>query len=122
MNLHEYQGKELLNSFGVRIQKGVVADNVNDAVSAAKKLNLETGTKWWVIKAQIHAGGRGKGGGVKLAKSIDDVKKISNEILGMNLVTPQTSSNGKLVRKILVAEDVYYPGESDPQNFICQFY
>ena len=99
MNLHEYQGKELLNSFGVRIQKGVVADNVNDAVSAAKKLNLETGTKWWVIKAQIHAGGRGKGGGVKLAKSIDDVKKISNEILGMNLVTPQTSSNGKLVRK-----------------------
>ena len=117
MNLHEYQGKELLNSFGVRIQKGVVADNVNDAVSAAKKLNLETGTKWWVIKAQIHAGGRGKGGGVKLAKSIDDVKKISNEILGMNLVTPQTSSNGKLVRKILVAEDVYYPGESDPSEF-----
>ena len=117
MNLHEYQGKELLNSFGVRIQKGLVADNVNDAVSAAKKLNLETGTKWWVIKAQIHAGGRGKGGGVKLAKSIDDVKKISNEILGMNLVTPQTSSKGKLVRKILVAEDVYYPGESDPSEF-----
>ena len=117
MNLHEYQGKELLSSFGVRIQKGIVADNVNDAVSAAEKLNLETGTKWWVIKAQIHAGGRGKGGGVKLAKSIDDVKKISDEILGMKLVTPQTSSNGKLVRKILVAEDVYYPGESDPSEF-----
>ena len=65
MNLHEYQGKELLSSFGVRIQRGIVADNVNDAILAAEKLNFETKTKWWVIKAQIHAGGRGKGGGEK---------------------------------------------------------
>ena len=117
MNLHEYQGKELLNSFGVRIQRGIVASTVNEAVAAAEKLNKDTGTNWWVVKAQIHAGGRGKGGGVKLAKSLDDVRTISNEILGMNLVTPQTSTNGKLVRKILVAEDVYYPGESDHSEF-----
>ena len=92
MNLHEYQGKELLNSFGVRIQKGVVADNVSDAVSAAKKFTSRNWYKLVCSKAQIHAGGgRGKGGGVKLAKSIDEVKSISNDILGMNLVTPQTS-------------------------------
>ena len=67
MNLHEYQGKELLSSFGVRIQRGIVASTVEEAVKAAEKLNKDTGTSWWVIKAQIHAGGRGKGGGVKLA-------------------------------------------------------
>ena len=71
MNLHEYQGKELLNSFGVRIQRGIVATTPDEAVAAAKKLQLDTDTKWFVIKAQIHAGGRGKGGGVKLAKSIE---------------------------------------------------
>lgn len=117
MNLHEYQGKELLNSFGVRIQRGIVASTKKDAVEAAKKLNKETGTNWWVVKAQIHAGGRGKGGGVKLAKSLDEVASISNDILGMNLVTPQTSAEGKLVNLVLIAEDVYYPGESETSEF-----
>ena len=117
MNLHEYQGKELLNSFGVRIQRGIVANTSEEAVEAAKKLNQETGTNWWVIKAQIHAGGRGKGGGVKLAKSLDEVKSISNEILGMYLKTPQTSAEGKLVNQVLIAEDVYYPGEHDTSEF-----
>jgi len=117
MNLHEYQGKELLNSFGVRIQRGIVASTKKDAVEAAKKLNEETGTNWWVVKAQIHAGGRGKGGGVKLAKSLDEVASISNDILGMNLVTPQTSAEGKLVNQVLIAEDVYYPGESETSEF-----
>jgi succinyl-CoA synthetase beta subunit len=117
MNLHEYQGKELLNKFGVRIQRGLVATTADEAVSAAEKLNLETGTKWWVVKAQIHAGGRGKGGGVKLAKSLDEVKSIANEILGMYLITPQTSNEGKLVSQVLIAEDVYYPGKSDTSEF-----
>ena len=117
MNLHEYQGKELLNSFGVRIQRGIVASTPEEAVAAANKLNKETGTSWWVVKAQVHAGGRGKGGGVKLAKSIEDVSTISDDILGMHLVTPQTSSEGKLVNQVLIAEDVYYPGESETSEF-----
>ena len=117
MNLHEYQGKELLNSFGVRIQRGIVATTADEAVAAAKKLQLDTDTKWFVIKAQIHAGGRGKGGGVKLAKSIEEVKSISNDILGMYLKTPQTPKEGKLVNQILIAEDVYYPGEYQTSEF-----
>lgn len=117
MNLHEYQGKSILKSYGVAIQEGIVANTPEEAVEAAKKLNAETGTDWWVIKAQIHAGGRGKGGGVKLAKSLDDVKRISDEILGMMLITPQTSAEGKLVSKVLVAQDVYYPGDSEPNEF-----
>ena len=117
MNLHEYQGKELLSSFGVRIQRGIVASTVEEAVKAAEKLNKETGTSWWVIKAQIHAGGRGKGGGVKLAKSIEEVRSISEQILGMYLITPQTSASGKLVNQVLIAEDVYYPGESETDEF-----
>ena len=117
MNLHEYQGKELLSSFGVRIQRGIVASTSEEAVKAAEKLNQETGTSWWVIKAQIHAGGRGKGGGVKLAKSIDEVRSISDQILGMHLVTPQTSSMGKVVNQVLIAEDVYYPGENETDEF-----
>jgi len=117
MNLHEYQGKELLNSFGVRIQRGIVAQNANEAVAAAKKLTEDTGTGWHVIKAQVHAGGRGKGGGVKLAKSLDDVKTIAGQIIGMDLVTPQTSAEGKRVHQVLVAEDVYYPGDSEPEEY-----
>tara|TARA_B110000459_G_scaffold29051_1_gene29127 strand:+ start:1075 stop:2265 length:1191 start_codon:yes stop_codon:yes gene_type:complete len=117
MNLHEYQGKELLNSFGVRIQRGIVASTPEEAVIAAEKLNKETGTSWWVVKAQIHAGGRGKGGGVKLAKSLDEVKSIANDILGMYLITPQTSSEGKLVNQVLITEDVYYPGESETDEY-----
>ena len=117
MNLHEYQGKELLSTFGVRIQRGIVASTVEEAVEAAEKLNKDTGTSWWVVKAQIHAGGRGKGGGVKLAKSLEEVKSISNDILGMNLITPQTSAEGKLVNQVLIAEDVYYPGESETEEY-----
>lgn len=117
MNLHEYQGKELLSSFGVRIQRGIVAQNADEAVEAAKKLTEETGTGWHVIKAQVHAGGRGKGGGVKLAKNLDDVKTLSGQIIGMDLVTPQTSAEGKRVHQVLVAEDVYYPGDSEPEEY-----
>nr|AOE08852.1 succinyl-CoA ligase [ADP-forming] beta chain [uncultured bacterium] len=117
MNLHEYQGKEILNSFGVRIQRGKVASSPAEAVEAAKKLTEETGTGWHVIKAQVHAGGRGKGGGVKLAKNLQEVEKIAGDIIGMNLITPQTSAEGKLVHQILVAEDVYYPGDSEPEEY-----
>ena len=117
MNLHEYQGKELLNSFGVRIQRGIVVSSPEKAVEAANKLNEETGTIWWVVKAQVHAGGRGKGGGVKLAKSLEEVKSISDDILGMHLVTPQTSAEGKLVHQVLICEDVYYPGETETSEF-----
>jgi len=117
MNLHEYQGKEILASFGVAVQNGIVANNSNEAVVAAKKLTSDTGTSWHVIKAQIHAGGRGKGGGVKLAKSLDEVKSISEQIIGMQLITPQTSATGKKVNKVLIAEDVYYPGDSEPKEF-----
>ena len=117
MNLHEYQGKEILNSFGVTIQRGIVASNPEDAVIAAIKLSNDTGTSWFVIKAQVHAGGRGKGGGVKIAKNIDEVREISSQIIGMNLVTPQTSASGKKVHQVLIAEDVYYPGDSEIQEF-----
>ncbi len=117
MNLHEYQGKEILNSFGVQIQRGIVATTPDEAVEAAKKLTEETGTGWHVIKAQVHAGGRGKGGGVKLAKNIKEVADISEEIIGMNLVTPQTSAEGKKVHQVLVAEDVYYPGDNEPEEY-----
>ncbi|MDV7188122.1 ADP-forming succinate--CoA ligase subunit beta [Lutibacter sp. TH_r2] len=117
MNLHEYQGKELLNSFGVRIQRGIVADNHKKAVEAAKQLATETGTGWWVVKAQIHAGGRGKGGGVKLAKSLAEVETISENIIGMMLKTPQTSAEGKKVHQVLIAEDVYYPGDNEPEEY-----
>jgi succinyl-CoA synthetase beta subunit len=117
MNLHEYQGKTILASFGVGIQRGIVAQTPEEAVAAAKKLTEETGTGWHVIKAQVHAGGRGKGGGVKLAKNLEDVKRIAGEIIGMNLVTPQTSAAGKKVHQVLVAEDVYYPGASESAEF-----
>ena len=117
MNLHEYQAKEILNSFGVRIQRGYVATSAEEAVNKANKLHEETGTDFYVIKAQVHAGGRGKGGGVKLAKSKDEVLSISNQIIGMNLITPQTSKEGKKVHQVLVAEDVYYPGPSEMEEF-----
>jgi succinyl-CoA synthetase beta subunit len=117
MNLHEYQGKEILNSFGVRIQRGIVAHNHKEAVDAAKQLTSETGTSWHVVKAQIHAGGRGKGGGVKLAKNLQEVETISESIIGMMLKTPQTSAEGKKVNQVLICEDVYYPGETETSEF-----
>ena len=116
MNVHEYQGKEILAKFGVGVQRGIVATTPEEATAAAKQLTEETGTGWHVIKAQVHAGGRGKGGGVKLAKSLDEVARISNEIIGMQLVTPQTSAEGKKVHQVLIAEDVYYPGDSEPEE------
>lgn len=117
MNIHEYQGKEILKSYGVRIQEGIVARNPDQAVEAAKRLTAETGTGWHVIKAQIHAGGRGKGGGVKLAKNMEQVRELAGQILGMNLVTHQTGPEGKMVHKVLIAQDVYYPGPSEPKEF-----
>lgn len=117
MNLHEYQGKELLASFGVSVQRGIVAKSSTEALAAAKELTESTGTSMHVVKAQIHAGGRGKGGGVKLAKSLTDLEKISNEIIGMDLITPQTPPEGKKVNQVLIAEDVYYPGETEPKEF-----
>ncbi|MEM9830714.1 MAG: ADP-forming succinate--CoA ligase subunit beta [Bacteroidota bacterium] len=117
MNIHEYQAKNLLEGYGVQVQQGIVADTPEGSVEAARELNAETSTEWYVVKAQIHAGGRGKGGGVKLAKSREEVKEISKQILGMQLVTPQTGEEGKKVNKVLIAEDVYYPGENEPKEY-----
>ncbi|WP_019947902.1 ADP-forming succinate--CoA ligase subunit beta [Hymenobacter aerophilus] len=117
MNIHEYQGKDILKRYGVRVQEGIVADTAEEAVKAAEKLTADTGTSWYVIKAQIHAGGRGKGGGVKLAKNLEQVKEIAGQIIGMQLVTKQTGAEGRKVHKVLVAQDVYYPGESETQEF-----
>ena len=124
MNLHEYQGKLILKSYGVAVQEGVVVDRVEDALAAAKDLTALTGTSWYVIKAQIHAGGRGKGTieetgshGVVLAKGIDQVEEKVKGILGGHLQTLQTNGVGKLVNKVLIAEDVYYPGESEIEEF-----
>jgi succinyl-CoA synthetase beta subunit len=117
MNIHEYQGKSILKSFGVAVQEGIVADTPEQAVNAAKELKQKYNSDWVVVKAQIHAGGRGKGGGVKLAKSLDEVKEKSSQIIGMYLITPQTSAKGKLVNKVLIAQDVYYPGASPTKEF-----
>jgi succinyl-CoA synthetase beta subunit len=117
MNIHEYQGKDILKKYGVRIQEGIVVDTPALAVEAARELTARTGTGWHVIKAQIHAGGRGKGGGVKLAKNLDEVRTKSEEILGMQLITHQTGPEGKKVNKVLIAEDVYYPGVSEVKEF-----
>ena len=124
MNIHEYQGKSILQSFGVAIQRGKVAATPEAAHEAAVALAEETGTEWFVVKAQIHAGGRGKGvvtetgsHGVVLAKGLDHVKEKAAGILGGNLVTAQTSKDGKQVNKILIAEDVYYPGDNEPEEY-----
>ncbi len=118
MNIHEYQAKNLLKGYGVKVQEGIVVDTPEAAVDAARKLHAETGTPAYVVKAQIHAGGRGKGGGVKLAKQRDEVKEIAKQILGMQLVTPQTGKEGKKVHKVLIAEDVYYPtGDRKPKEY-----
>ena len=124
MNLHEYQGKLILKSYGVAIQEGIVVERVEDALAAAKELTAKTGTSWYVIKAQIHAGGRGKGTieetgshGVVLAKGIDQVEEKVKGILGGHLQTLQTNGVGKLVSKVLIAQDVYYPGESEVEEF-----
>ena len=117
MNLHEYQGKKILEKHGVNIQRGYVLSDKKDTLKVASQLVKETGTSWFVVKAQIHAGGRGKGGGVKLAKSLDELENVVSEILGMHLITPQTSKDGKLVNQVLITEDVYYPGDTEPEEF-----
>ena len=124
MNIHEYQAKDILKKFGVAVQRGIVADTPDKALAAAKELGAETGSKWFVIKSQIHAGGRGKGTiketgsrGVVLAKSFDEVLEKSKAILGGTLVTIQTGPAGKKVNKVLIAEDVYYPGEVEPKEY-----
>lgn len=124
MNLHEYQGKSILNTYGVATQRGIVVDKVEDAVAAAKKLTDETGTKWYVVKAQIHAGGRGKGiveetgsHGVVLSKGLDELEDKVKGILGGHLKTKQTNGVGKKVNKVFIAEDAYYPGESETEEF-----
>ena len=117
MNIHEYQAKEILKSYGVAVQEGVVLDDAAATEENVKKLQAETGTDWVVVKAQIHAGGRGKGGGVKLAKNLEEAKARVNDILGMQLVTPQTGPEGKKVNKVLIAQDVYYPGDHEPQEY-----
>jgi len=124
MNLHEFQGKAILKQYGVAVQEGIVVDKVSDAVAAAQKLTDETGTSWYVVKAQIHAGGRGKGtvqetgsNGVVLAKGIDQVEEKVAGILGGHLVTLQTNGKGKKVNQVLIAQDVYYPGPTEVKEF-----
>jgi succinyl-CoA synthetase beta subunit len=117
MNVHEFQGKSLLKAYNVDIQEGFVAETPDQAVMVAKQLQEKFGSDFFVVKAQIHAGGRGKGGGVKLAKSVEEAGKLAGQILGMQLVTPQTGPEGKKVNRVLIAQDVYYKGESDPQEF-----
>ncbi|NUQ23684.1 MAG: ADP-forming succinate--CoA ligase subunit beta [Saprospiraceae bacterium] len=113
MNLHEYQGKALLKSYGVAIQEGILAQSVDEAIAAYEQMRGRTGSDVAIVKAQIHAGGRGKGGGIKLAKNLEEVKTHAGNILGMMLKTPQTPGGldgpGKLVRKVLIAEDAYAP-------------
>lgn len=117
MNIHEFQGKSLLKTYNVDIQEGFVAETAEHAVTVAKQLKEITGTEYFVVKAQIHAGGRGKGGGVKLAKSVEEAGEITSRMLGMQLITPQTGPEGKRVNKVLIAQDVYYKGESPIEEY-----
>lgn len=117
MNLHEYQAKQILRSFGVPVPKGIVAETPELAVKAAEEIQKATNSDRWAVKAQIHAGGRGKGGGVKIAQSLHEVWEKSSQIIGMTLITPQTGPAGKLVGKVLVEQNIFYPGESEIKEF-----
>ncbi len=117
MNIHEFQGKAILKAYGVPVQEGFIAENGSQARLVAQSLKKHLGAETFVVKAQIHAGGRGKGGGVKVAKSIREVVELTEKMVGMTLVTPQTGPAGRVVRKVLIARDVYYPGESDIKEF-----
>jgi len=116
MNLHEYQGKSLLKKYSVPVPEIRVIDDASLARKSAEEVSEKTGCNIWAVKAQIHAGGRGKGGGVKIAKSLDEVEKYTGEILGMQLVTHQTGAEGKKVRKVLIEQGIYYPGENEPEE------
>ncbi len=116
MNIHEYQGKALLKKYGVPVPESIMVKSVSDAIEAAKKIKELTGSEVCAVKAQIHAGGRGKGGGVKIAKNSEDVKTYAGDILGMQLVTPQTGPEGKQVHKLLIEQNIYYPGPSEPSE------
>jgi succinyl-CoA synthetase beta subunit len=117
MNIHEFQGKSLLSAYGVDIQEGFVAETADQAILVAKQLQEKFGSRFFVVKAQIHAGGRGKGGGIKLAKSPEEAGEIAEKMIGMTLVTPQTGPAGKKVNKVLIARDVYYKGKNEPEEF-----
>ncbi|HFB61676.1 MAG TPA: ADP-forming succinate--CoA ligase subunit beta [Bacteroidetes bacterium] len=117
MNLHEYQGKSILKGYGVSVPVGIVANSPDEAVKAAKEIQKMTGSDKWAVKAQVHAGGRGKGGGVKIAKSLDEVRKYADQIIGMHLVTPQTKKEGKLVRRVLIEQNIYYPGPEKVEEY-----
>jgi succinyl-CoA synthetase beta subunit len=117
MNIHEFQGKALLRAYDVNIQEGFVAETPDQAVMVAGQLREKFGSEYFVVKAQIHAGGRGKGGGVKLAKSVEEAGILASKMIGMQLVTPQTGPEGKRVNRVLIAQDVYYKGESDIREF-----
>ena len=117
MNLHEYQGKSIIKQYGVAVPVGVVIETPGEAKEAAKKVKELSGCDTWAVKAQIHAGGRGKGGGVKIARSIEEVIQHANNILGMTLVTHQTGPQGKKVNKVLIEQGVYYKGNSEVKEF-----
>ena len=124
MNIHEYQAKEILKKYGVAVQNGYVAETAEEAKAAAEKIKTEYNSDWCVVKAQIHAGGRGKGKiqgteqrGVQVAKNADQAAEIAKNLLGGTLVTIQTGPSGKLVSKVLVAQDVFYPGANEPKEY-----
>ncbi len=117
MNIHEYQAKALLKKFGVTVPEGIVVDTPEAALQAAKTIKEKTGVESWAVKAQIHAGGRGKGGGVKIAKNIDEVLTYAKQILGMTLVTHQTGPVGKKVYKALIEQSIYYDGPSKIREY-----
>ncbi len=117
MNLHEYQGKQILKKYGVAVPESIVVESPEAALDAAKKIKNVTGTNSWAVKAQIHAGGRGKGGGVKIASSPEETCRYASEIIGMNLVTHQTGPAGKKVNKVLIEQGIFYPGESEVAEF-----
>ncbi|HER10153.1 MAG TPA: ADP-forming succinate--CoA ligase subunit beta [Bacteroides sp.] len=117
MNIHEFQGKQILKTFGVAVPAGEIALTPGEAYEAARRIASETRAETWAVKAQIHAGGRGKGGGVKIARSLEEVKEHAGSILGMNLITHQTGPKGKKVNKVLIEQGIYYPGETEPGEF-----
>ncbi len=117
MNIHEYQGKSLLKKHGVAVPEGIVIESIQKAKQAALDIKAKTGLDSWAVKAQIHAGGRGKGGGVKIAKNLEEVGQYAKEIMGMHLVTHQTGPGGKKVNKVLIEQGIYYPGESEVKEY-----